>query len=204
MQQLESHSVLNTKPGAGISSLCDSDCCSRTLAFSCKANPMKKIPLTRGQFALVDDDDYAELSGYKWYATKSPNAWYAHRQFRHNTIKNKKGQGKQIYVSMHRQIMKAPKSKNIDHKNGNGLDNRKSNLRFCTHAENMRNQKTMSCGYKGLRKTPDGKKWGVQICVDGVRHNLGLFTSQKAAAKEYDKLAKLLHGEFAALNFPNQ
>jgi hypothetical protein len=80
-------------------------------------------------------------------------------------------------------------------------------LRFCTQSENIRNQQRLykegkPKQYKGVSR--NGKKWNVQICVNRVNHNLGCFTCQKAAAREYDKLAKLLHGEFACLNFPEK
>ena len=163
---------------------------------------MKQIPLTRGQIALVDDDDYEELSKYKWHANKGKCTWYAYRQYRHSVIKNKKGHSKQVLVSMHRQIIKPPENKNIDHRDGNGINNQKHNLRICCHAENTRNQRRRGVGYKGVYRTANNKRWLVVISVNGMIHRLGSFTCEKAAAKEYDKLAKLLHGEFACLNFP--
>ena len=87
------------------------------------------IPLTQGQFAIVDAEDYEWLSRHKWCAAKSRDNFYAHR-FGDGTI-----------VNMHREIMRAPKGVICDHKNHNGLDNRKSNLRLCTSAQNQYNKR---------------------------------------------------------------
>lgn len=163
---------------------------------------MKRIPLTRGKYALVDDEDYERLSKHKWRANKAKNGlWYAERQYRDHSDGTK--YGKQIYVSMHREVMKASKGKYIDHIDHNGLNNQKSNLRFCTQTQNCWNQRSKK-KYKGVYRADikKGVKWTVNIQANGVSHYLGCFTCQKTAAKEYDKLAKILHGEFAQLNFP--
>lgn len=169
-----------------------------------KDNKMKRIPLTRNQFALVDDEDYKELSKHKWYFNRNKKNCYAHRQYRDSERRNKKGLKKQVVVLMHRQIMNAPKGISIDHINHNGLDNRRQNLRFSTHSQNLQNQRVKEEKYKGIGKSPDGKKWQVIIAAKGVKHYLGMFTHAETAAREYDKLAKLLHGEFACLNFPER
>jgi hypothetical protein len=82
----------------------------------------KLIPLTQGKFAIVDNADFDWLNQWKWYAVKSYNTWYA-RRF--------------SSIPMHRQIMSAPSGTEIDHRNHNGLDNRRQNLRFSTSAENQ-------------------------------------------------------------------
>lgn len=151
---------------------------------------------------MVDDEDYEELSKFKWYVNvdKKSKRAYAHRQYR-------RSDQKQILVTMHRQIMNAPKNKYVDHRDRNGLNNQRYNLRFCTHGQNMSNQrrryqKGKLKQYKGVVRA--GNKWRVYINANGVRHELGSYTCQKAAAREYDKLAKILHGEFACLNFPEK
>jgi len=93
---------------------------------------MKKIQLTQGKFAIVDDVDFAKANKYKWYATKSSYNWYAARGNRVN------GQVKTIY--MHRFIMNCPTGMEVDHKNTNSLDNRRENLRNCTRKENLQNR----------------------------------------------------------------
>ncbi len=107
---------------------------------------------------------------------------------------------------MHRQILGASKGENVDHIDGNGLNNQRSNLRFCTQSQNCCNQRkrtlTSSSKYKGVAKAK--RKWHVCLGKDGITYNLGCFASQETAAREYDKLAKLVHGEFALLNFPEK
>lgn len=97
----------------------------------------KSIPLTRGKIALFDDEDYEELSKYKWFITKV----YASRHSGNKT------------VYMHREIMKTPENMETDHINGDVLDNRRENLRICTRQENARNIRGISSntsGYKGV------------------------------------------------------
>jgi hypothetical protein len=144
---------------------------------------MKEIKLTKGQVTIVDDDDYEELSKYKWYF----DGFYAVRY----------EDGKLIF--MHRQIVNAPKGLVVDHINRNKLDNRKSNLRLCTHRQNAVNSKHRNnSGYKGVYYDRCLKKYVARI---GRKH-LGTFATVEEAAKVYDEHAKQLYGEFAYLNFP--
>lgn len=102
---------------------------------------------------------------------------------------------------LHRAIMKAKKGEQVDHINGNTLDNRKENLRICTHAENIRNRnqrKNSNTKYKGVFKS--GKKWGASIGYENERYYLGVFKTQEEAAIAYNKAALKYHGEFALLN----
>ena len=148
---------------------------------------MKQIELTRGKFAVVDDRDFIRLSICKWYCLPTRNICYAARD----------GSGTTVY--MHREIMGAGLGQKIDHKNGDGLDNRREDLRFCTHTENLRNMKKR--GYKGVSWHKASRKWGAYICVDGRSKYLGLFVSQKDAAQAYDRAATEYFGEFASTNF---
>src|ERR1035437_8057727 len=96
---------------------------------------MKRIPLTRGQFALIDDDDFNKFGGLKWFASlnKKTGSFYASR-----------GVGprkKRRIVRLHREIMGSPEGLKVDHRNHNTLDNRKENLRICTNSQNMMNRK---------------------------------------------------------------
>lgn len=108
-------------------------------------------------------------------------------------------------MSMHRFIMDAPKGQQVDHINGNKLDNRKSNLRICSHSENLRNQrkpKDNKSGFKGVSWHKGAKRWCAEIRSNGKRHHLGYFDTAEDAAKAYDIAATLIHGDYARLNFP--
>lgn len=161
----------------------------------------KKIPLTQGKFAVVDDEDYNDLIKYKWYLLKGRTTFYAARDTR-NLAKTK---GETIL--MHRQILKVPKNKETDHKNHNGLDCRKSNIRICSCQQNQANRKQLnnkSSKYKGVYWHKLARKWMVTIKKGYNNYYLGLFDDEKKAAKIYDKKAKELNGEFAYLNFGDE
>jgi len=152
----------------------------------------KFIPLIRGGFAIVDGDDYAKLAEYKWYCEHNCNTSYAVRSKNH----------KRIY--MHRQILNAPNGKVVDHKDGNGLNNLRSNLRLCTKTQNMRNRRPwLSCSsrYKGVSWDKSSKKWRARITFNGKKSHIGQFDDEVEAARAYDREAKELFGEFAYLNF---
>ena len=139
---------------------------------------------------LIDDEDFEKLSLYKWHISKrKSNIFYP------TTIINRK------IMFMHKMLM-GESDLFIDHINNNGLDNRKSNLRFCTHAENMRNRKlniNSTTGYKGVWSRKNG--FSASIRFNNVRLWLGTFSTAKDAALAYDNKAKELHGNFARLNF---
>ncbi len=109
-------------------------------------------------------------------------------------------------VYMHWAIIgKPPKGGLTDHINGNSLDNQKTNLRTCTHAENMRNRRSdqgSRSHYKGVCWHNQNNKWVVRIAVNRKQIYLGCFISELDAAKAYDAAARAHHGEFARLNFP--
>lgn len=161
---------------------------------------MKHIPLTQGKVAIVDDADYEWLNQWKWCAVKKKSGiFYASR-----------GQGKAT-IAMHRQILNIPEGAQADHRNHDGLDNRKCNLRLCTPAENQWNQKPRKgiSKYKGVcllrGKTHKGKqykdKWRAYIKKNQKTRWLGCFQNEIDAAEAYDKAAKELFGEFAYTNF---
>jgi hypothetical protein len=161
--------------------------------------PFRRIPLTRGKFAIVDPEDYERLNEYRWHVTKNGNTFYAKR----NPRVGRKGKAPPIY--MHRSIIEVPATLVIDHINFNGLDNRKANLRLATRTQNNRHiRRTRTPGtskYKGVSWYTREKKWVVKIHADGKTHTVGYFTDEVQAAKAYDKAAKIHHAEFAALNF---
>jgi len=160
---------------------------------------MKQIKLTQGQYALVDDADYDWLNQWKWHAHKHHSGnFYAARM-----SPRKKDNGHN--VSMAREILglKQRDSRQADHINHNTLDNRRDNLRICTHQQNLRNQKSpsnTSSQYKGVRWHKTSKKWQAQIKINGKSKYLGSSDSEKEAALMYNKAAKKYFGEFAYLN----
>jgi hypothetical protein len=156
---------------------------------------MKRIPLTGGLSALVDDADYAALAKYRWCAMRSGRNCYA--------MRHRSGRG----VYMHRQVMGLLVGWEVDHINHNGLDNRRRNLRLCTRRENAHNRlgcRNGSSRYKGVSLYKPTGKWRAKISSDGKSFYIGSFASQARAAKAYDDKAKELFGEFAHLNFPHR
>jgi len=164
----------------------------------------KQIPLTQSKFAIVDNEDYEWLMQWKWCAAKVRNTFYATRVI--GTRLN------QQTISMHRLIMNTAKEMQTDHRNHNGLDNRKENIRTCTHSENQHNRKVTHKGtskYKGVcwkkgitykGHQYDGK-WCTQITNKDKSIHIGYFNDEIKAAKAYDQKAKELFGEFAHTNF---
>lgn len=141
---------------------------------------MKKILLTQGQFAIVDDEDFEELNKFKWHARKDTKSgdFYSCRNKRVNIDKK--------YVQMHRQVMEYPKGKMIDHRNHNTLDNRKCNLRVCTNSQNQMNaklSKTNKSGVTGVYFSKKVKKWVAQIRADKKQKYVGIFTDKDDAIK---------------------
>ena len=163
----------------------------------------RRIPLSRGEHAIVDPDDYAWLSQYNWHVSGSNGSFYAVR----NTGQ-RRGQ-KRVAVKMHREILRVPDGMFVDHINHNGLDNRKANLRPATQAQNARNRRKRSTSkvhskYKGLTWYKSQKRWAVRIMVDRKSKFIGYFDNELDAAKAYDMAAKKYHGQFAGLNFPDE
>ncbi len=156
---------------------------------------MKKIPLTKGKFALVDDEDYDFLMQWKWHI----NNWgYA---LRNTMLPNKK----RTKLWMHRIVNNTPDGLETDHINGDALDNQKHNLRAVTRTQNECNKparKNKSSKYKGVTWLKALKKWQAKIKIGGTKISLGYFPPDQEiqAALAYNVAALKYHGEFAHLN----
>lgn len=150
----------------------------------------KEIPLTKGRFAIVDDDLFEELQQYRWHFTSG----YACRSIKVN--------GEFKTISMHRHIAQAPIDLEVDHINGNGLDNRQCNLRPCTHQENQWNRRNhvRPNQYRGVTWHKKSKKWRARIRAHGKERALGYFSTREDAAKAYNMAASEVYGKFACLN----
>ena len=158
---------------------------------------MKKIPVkVRGKdeytHVLVDDDDYEKLSAYSW---SFAGAGYICRR-------KWVGEKKRVFY-IHREITKCPVEMEVDHIDGNKLNNQKSNLRVCTHRENQTNMKLAkdsTSGFKGVSRDKNRNKWRAYITTHGRFINLGSFDTKKEAARAYNEKAYELFGEFAKPN----
>jgi hypothetical protein len=157
---------------------------------------MKEIQLTQGKIALVDDGDFERLNAFKWQARKNHRVWYARRSESKQPRK---------CITMHHYILTLPDSVHVDHRDGNGLNNQRLNLRVATHAQNQINR-GLPCnntsGFKGVSRSFG--HWRAQITDNGKRANLGTYADPADAARAYDRKAKELFGEFAWLNFPGE
>lgn len=147
----------------------------------------KAVPITKNQYAIVDDIDFEMVMKHNWGCSN--------------------GYARTDKFSMHRFILDFwDLSFDIDHANGNKLDNRRSNLRICTRSQNAINnpaRKNTSSIFKGVTMRKNGMSWSAQIAFNGKLINLGTFRVEEAAAKAYDNKAIELYGDFAWLNFPN-
>lgn len=167
-----------------------------TLPLFSLQSKIKEIPLTQGQVAIVDAADFELLSQWKWFAYKSNKTFYAARQER---LPN----GKQRMVIMHRFIVDAPPDMQVDHKDGDGLNNTRDNLRPATRQQNMSNRPLFAnntSGFKGVRRYKGSNKCHAQIRVNGKSKHLGIFDLVEEAVCAYDAAARELHGEFARPN----
>ena len=164
------------------------------------------IPLSSGTFAIVDNNDYDWLSEFKWSAAVLRHTAYAYRSVRNDS-------GKRTTLLMHRAIFerhygKIPEGLFVDHRDRNGINNRISNLRLCTHSQNMANgikhKDAKTSLYKGVSFKLNQGLWQAQIGVNGCGIRLGTFSDEISAAKAYDRAAQMYFGEFSNINFPQE
>jgi hypothetical protein len=154
------------------------------------------------RYAIVDPEDYERIVQDDWQLYDNHNCKYYAARIEDCKI-----------VFMHRQIMGAPsfglaqggQGKVIDHRNREGLDNRKSNLRLATRSQNNCNRGRLKDGsskYRGVSRSKKRRKWRAGINYNGIYKHLGFFENEEDAARAYDEAAEIYHGEFATLNFP--
>ena len=159
-----------------------------------------EIPLSMGLVALIDDEDEDNVRRHKWHAVCTPTnrTCYAVANI-HDGVTFRT-------VQMHRFIMSPPDDMQVDHINGEGLDNRRGNMRNVTRAQNQWNRKpppgSTSC-YKGVSWRTRSGKWIARIARDGQEIRIGAYDDEETAARAYDAKAVELFGEYARLNFPN-
>jgi hypothetical protein len=163
---------------------------------------MKKILLTQGKTAIVDDEDFKRLSQYKWYAYKSGKTFYARR----NVWAGKK---KQTVIQMHRDILGLSLSDNkiVDHVNFNGLDNRKENIREVPIRINIyrrAKQANNTSGFIGVSFKKKKGLWYARIGINGKTLSAGSSKDIIKAAKLRDLAAMRHYGKNAILNFPSE
>lgn len=158
---------------------------------------MMQIPLSKQgknagkYFVMVDDEDYEELNKYKWHVRIGPRTFYAIRNDNHITL------------YMHRIITKAKRGVLVDHRDLNGLNNQKYNLRKCNQAQNIRNgrcRQNNTTGFKGVNYQRKIKKYQARVGYENKRLYLGVYNTPIEAAKIYNQKALELFGEFAKLN----
>jgi len=155
---------------------------------------MSRIPLSRGMSALVDDADADFVGRFRWHVQKGPNGlWYARRTIVSGARK--------VSQLMHAALLEAAI---VDHINGDGLDNRRENLRPATRSQNMANRRKLHglSQFKGVSWCERDAGWRARITVGGRQIFLGRFADQESAARCYDAAARAHFGDFAALNFP--
>jgi hypothetical protein len=152
------------------------------------------VPLTQGKWTKIDIVDWPRASMFMWCSQQTQDgAWYAVGT----------PYGKQKPTGLHRFLLDAPDGREVDHWDGNGLNNTRRNLRVCTHVQNMANKAKWTEGpskFKGVTVSVDG--WFAKISNHGLSIALGVFSSEVEAARVYDEAARQLYGEFSRPNIP--
>lgn len=160
---------------------------------------VKVIPLTRSKFAIIDPEDYELVSQYKWRSLKHRSAWYAVASIPHpDGGYDSRGWRRYTTRSMHQLITGYPET---DHQNGNGLDNRRCNLRPATSAQNAANRKRRSdntSGHVGITWHKRYMKWQARIGYNGIQYHLGNYDRIQDAIAAYHVAAQSVFQEFAS------
>lgn len=155
------------------------------------------IPLTSGKVAVIDFDDFEKIRPHKWFALKKGNRWYAARWT---------GIPGKINEPMHRFLTDAPLGTEVDHYDGDSLNNQRRNLRVCSRVQNARAFRVKAADttskFRGVSWDNTRAKWFSKIESEGKQFPLGRFDNEEDAARAYDKKARELFGEWASPNFP--
>lgn len=156
------------------------------------------IPLSQGYSAVIDEEDWPLVSAYRWHTKLNGRLIYATR----NLLKDDSNQ----HRLMHRLLLDAKPGESVDHIDGDGLNNRRSNLRKCTHMQNKWNETKLRAsnksGFKGVSQMPRcPSRWVAHITVRGRNTYIGSYRTPEEAARAYDCAAYAHYGEFAAPNF---
>lgn len=153
---------------------------------------VKEVPLAKGLVAWVDDDDWPLVQMFTWHPVMTDNTYYAVT-----------GASDTSFIGMHRMLIGATSDQIVDHRDGNGLNNRRGNLRAGTRGQNAANRRlgvNNRSGYKGVCWVKKTGRWLAQINVDKKKYTLGTFKDPWEAAQAYNKAALDAWGEFAVLN----
>ncbi len=162
---------------------------------------MKEIRLSNGMVTLVDDADFEMLSQWKWHASRNGGRSVGPRRRVYYAVRNVKVGDKWTMQRMHHLIISPPSGQEVDHENGNGLDNQRSNLRPATDPQNGTNRGPNLSNPSRLRGvSQEGKRWRARLIVNGKQFNFGTFATLREAAAAYDAGAQRLCGEFAWTN----
>lgn len=164
---------------------------------------MKEIILTQGKKAIVDDEDFEFLNQYDWCVAMAREKRWGYKAVKGFTY-SKNGKKQTQMIQMHRIIMLSPPDIfDVDHIDGNSLNNQKSNLRICTHAENMMNIRrrvSSSSRFRGVTFNKQDKRWRARFFLGGKSLLDKKFNKEEEAALIYNEFCKKYHGEFARLN----
>lgn len=156
------------------------------------------IPLSRGLVTTIDDEDFGLVGQNKWYAITDRNG----KSYAVRNVKRADGTSRLLYL--HKVICPSPPGMDTDHSDGDSLNNRRSNLRVATRAQNLANGKhrASKSGYRGVQR--NGNRWNARVTFNGKHKHIGSFATPEAAARAFDAANIAIRGEFAQLNFPSE